>query len=272
MESKVKAAFGEREKYLKEILKERASYLLKRYARGGPPYDPHHIADGMGVEVRECDLNGIDGFVEVVEGKYVASISKRINVARQRLTLGHELCHVLLMQRADDGKPLPLVRYRTKGKLPALHQDPQEEALCNHFAGELLMPSGEVSTRINNHPLTPRTVFKLANTYQVSTQAAIVQLLKVVNRKKFGFVFWNLESLWPMPLWWYGLKTTQRSELQMLESIAGSSEDYLDLWETFGGQRQRVKIRCSPTPERRFSMMVIKLCYDGVEDRASYKL
>jgi hypothetical protein len=122
------------------------------------------------------------------------------------------------------------------------------------------MPSSEVSTWVNNRPLIPQTIFKLANIYRVSTQAAVVQLMKVVKRKKFGFVFWNLESLWPMPLWWYGLKTTQRAELQMLESIAGSGEDYLDLWETYGGQRQRVKIQCSPTPERRFSIMVIKLC------------
>ncbi len=88
----------------------------------------------MGVEVRECDLKGIDGYVEVVGGKYVASISRRINPGRQRFTLGHELCHVVLMKQAEDGKPLPLVRYRTKGGLPGLHQDPQEEALCNYFA------------------------------------------------------------------------------------------------------------------------------------------
>jgi hypothetical protein len=257
MESKVKTAFGEREKYLREVLKGRASYLLKRYARGGPPYDPYHIADGMGVEVQECDLNGVDGFVEIVGGQYVASISKRIPVSRQRFTLGHELCHVLLMRRADDGKPLPLVRYRTKGAMPALHQDPQEEALCNFFAGELLMPSGEVSVRVNNRPVIPQTIFKLANTYKVSVQAAVVQLMKVMNRKEFGFVFWNLESLWPMPLWWYGLKTKQRAELQMLEGIASSGGDYMDLWETYAGRRQRVKILCSPTPERRFSIMVI---------------
>jgi len=257
MESKVSGAYGGRDRYLRETLKERAYFLLKQYGRGGPPYDPYRIAEGMGVEVEDCDLNGIDGFVEVVGGKYVASLSRRVSAYRRRFTLAHELCHVLLMRRAEDGKPLPLVRYRTSGASPYLHQDPQEESLCNYFAGELLAPSEEVRAYTFNKPVTPKTIYKVASRYLLSTQAAALQVMGVNNRKKLGCAFWNLESLWPMPLWWYGLKTECRSELQLLEGAVSSRQDFFERWESFNGQRRPVVVRSSPTPECRYSMMVI---------------
>jgi uncharacterized protein DUF955 len=113
---------------------------------------------------------------------------------------GHELCHVWLMRQAEDGHPAPLVRYRNTQNLPGLHQDPLEEYLCNFFAGELLIPSGELQDRFKNKVVGPTSVFKLANEFFVSPQTAAIQLSNAMPGTLVACCLWNLESLWPLPM------------------------------------------------------------------------
>lgn len=246
----------ERDKFLRETLKARAKTLLAKYTDGRPPYNPFKVAEGMGVVVKMRYLSGLDGYVEVVDGRYVATINQRPNEGRQRFTLAHELCHVLLMQRAEAGMPLPLIRYRTKGVVSGLHQDPQEERLCNYFAGELLIPSDELRPHFLNQPVTPSAIWGFAKMYDVSAQAAAVQIMRVSRRKTVCCAMWSLESLWPLPIWWCGLKTADRQELQLLEGIVGKA-DAAEVWESYGGEKRSVKVSSSASPELRYSLMVI---------------
>jgi hypothetical protein len=243
--------------FLKTVLREKANELRQRYLPGGPPYDPTLVADGLGVEVQECVLTGIDGYVEIKDGKYTAVISQHAKPTRKRFTLAHELCHVLLMQQADKGKPFQLVRYRTNGKLPGLHQDPVEESLCNYFAGELLIPLSQVKSRIRNCRIAPESIFKLASDFHVSTQAAAVNIIKAQKRVT-ACSFWNLESLWPMPSWWIGVKTPHKSEMEMLESLVGERIHITQIWESYANKRQHFIVSVAPTPGMQYAMVLIE--------------
>jgi Zn-dependent peptidase ImmA (M78 family) len=242
---------------LKLVLKKSAQALLATYAPTGPPYDPKLIAEKLGVAVQETQLSGLEGYLDTSEGRYIAVISSAANERRRRFTLAHELCHVLLMQRAEDGKPLRLVRFRSNGSLPGLHHDPVEESLCDYFASELLMPSDEISKRLAGREIVPTTIYKFAEHYQVSIQAAAIQIVRSLSEHLLACSFWNLESLWPIPVWWTGYRTRHTRELRQLEILAEQRANRVELWGTYGGKYQLVKVSVMPTPKMRFAMILI---------------
>ncbi len=242
---------------LRKALRTRARELLCQFDPGGPPYDPYLVAQGMRVSVQETNLAGIEGYVEIEGGKYVAVISNNSQETRRRFTLAHELCHVLLMRKAEDGKPVRLIRFRANGNLPGLHQDPVEESLCNYFAGELLMPSEEVRARLSSRVVEPEVLLGLARAYDVSTQAAAIQIVRALRDRVVACSFWNLETLWPVPLWWAGFRTQYQSELRKLERMAERKSEVADVWQSYGGRTGRVKVMVTPTPATRYAVILV---------------
>jgi IrrE N-terminal-like domain len=257
MKTHVKSVSTEYHERLRKALRIRARDLLRKYAPVGPPYDPYLVARGLGVDVQDTEIAGIEGFIETRNGRYVASISTGANETRRRFTLAHELCHVLLMRTAEDGKPVNLIRFRANGNLPGLHQDPVEESLCNYFAGELLMPSDEICKRLMGQKVVPATILDFARDYDVSQQAAAIQIVKVLRDRLIACSFWNLQSLWPMPLWWTGLRTQYQSELRCLEGLVERSSEIIEVWESYGGRRQRVTVMVTPTPAKRYALILV---------------
>jgi hypothetical protein len=69
--------------------------------------------------------------------------------------------------------------------------------------------------------------------------------------------FWNLESLWPVPVWWIGIKTQSKSELQKLEALTEERTELIETWQSYNSRRQRVKIMVMPTPAVRYAMILI---------------
>jgi Zn-dependent peptidase ImmA (M78 family) len=53
---------------------------------------------------------------------------------------------------------LNLVRFRAQKWAELLHQDPIEEALCNAFAAELLMPAEHVDKKLLGSKLCPKKI------------------------------------------------------------------------------------------------------------------
>jgi hypothetical protein len=253
----VKSVSTEYHERLRKALKCRARDLLCKYTPEGPPYDPYLVAHGLGVDVQDTDITGIEGFIETRNGRYVASISTGADETRRRFTLAHELCHVLLMRTAEDGRPVNLIRFRANGNLPGLHQDPVEESLCNYFAGELLMPSDEIRNRLLGQKVVPATILDFAREYDVSQQAAAIQIVKVLKDRLIACSFWNLQSLWPMPLWWTGFKTQYQSELRRLEGLVERRSEVTEVWESYGGRRQQVTVMITPTPAKRYALILI---------------
>ena len=243
---------------LKKALMACAVDLLRKYAPEGPPYDPFVIAQRLHVEVREMELAGIEGYIEIENGQYVASVSTSGPETRRRFTLAHELCHVLLMRKVDNGESVKLIRFLANGNLPGLHQDPVEESLCNYFAAELLMPSDEIRQRLLDQQIEPEAIFDIAKTYDVSTQSAAIQIVRVMRDRLICCSLWNLDSLWPLPVWWTGFKTTHQNEVRRLETLAERESDHLEVWQSYGGRRRPVEIRITTTPANRFAMMLIR--------------
>lgn len=258
MTTPVKSVSTEYHDKLRKALKNCARDLLRKYAPDGPPYDPFLVAQGLRVDVQDTELTGIEGYIETKNGRYIASISTCAPETRRRFTLAHELCHVLLMRKAEDGKPVRLIRFRANGNLPGLHQDPVEESLCNYFAGELLMPSDEIRERLLDHALEPNVILDFARDYDVSHQAAAIQIVRVLKDRLIACSFWNLQSLWPMPLWWTGFRTQHPVELRSLESLVERRCELVELWGAYGGKSQRVKIMITPTPAKRYAMILVK--------------
>ena len=243
---------------LKKALRSCAQNLLQQYGSDGPPYDPHRIAKVLKVDVHETRLAGVEGYVETIDSKYVATISTDAAETRRRFTLAHELCHVVLMRKAERGTPVRLIRFRSNGTLPGLHQDPVEESLCNYFAAELLMPSDEIRLRLAVHPIDPMTIMDIANAYNVSIQSAAIQTVSVLKDRLIACSFWNLDSLWPLPIWWTGLKTNQEDEIRKLEKLAETRSEQVEIWSAYAGRKRSVKIEVTPTPAMHFAMMLIK--------------
>ena len=138
---------------------------------GVPPYDPKVAAELLHVKVEYSPLKGLDGNEERRQSGWCAVISNQASSTRQRFTLAHELCHVLLMRDAAQGISVPFVRYRTTGVASSFHQDPQEEALCNAFAAEFLMPRDSLRKVLAKSRFDTNLVFRVAERFQVSIQA-----------------------------------------------------------------------------------------------------
>ena len=130
--------------FYRDQLKEAARRLVWQHGEGGPPYDPFKIARALNVIVRQEYLNGVEGYSDYENGKFSAVIASQSIVTRQRFTLAHELAHILLMKNVQRGVEVCLKRYRTGGLPDTAHQDPVEEAVCNAFAAELLVPTDEL--------------------------------------------------------------------------------------------------------------------------------
>jgi hypothetical protein len=257
MKTPVKSVSTEYHERLRKALRRRARDLLRMYAPEGPPYDPYLVAQGLGVDVQDTEIAGIEGFLETKNGRYIASIATGASETRRRFTLAHELCHVLLMRTAEDGRPVNLIRFRANGNLPGLHQDPVEESLCNYFAGELLMPSDEIRRRLLGRKVVPATILDFARDYDVSQQAAAIQILRVSKDSLIACSFWNLQSLWPMPLWWTGFRTQHPPELRCLEGLVERRSEVTEMWESYGGRRQRVAVMITPTPAKRYALILV---------------
>jgi hypothetical protein len=236
----------------KAWLRKRAYSLIWQVAPAGPPYDPFLVAKHMQVNVSVEAISGIDGFVEVRNGGYFAVISSLTSRRRQRFTLSHELGHVLFMRISEEGNVVPLIRYRNAVCPPRLHQDPLEEALCNSFASELLLPTSEVENQVlgSRDPLD--SVLELSKSFDVSLQAAAKRVVGILGKGRIGCALWkNSEgNIWPMPVWSEGVNTDCRNQLLQIEGLVTRSADSKSttecIFDCFGKSRIKAEILVRP--------------------------
>jgi Zn-dependent peptidase ImmA (M78 family) len=210
---------------LREELRRRAARLARKYCPDGPPFDPFKIARLLNVQVKIEDIGELDGFVEYRNAQYVAVLSARTNSSRRRFTLGHELCHMLLMEDARQGRQVNLTRYRASVGAQ-LHQDPEEEALCNSFASELLMPSGDVREVIAGHSqISCELIQQICSVFDVSFHAAGTVLVKIFGQKVSGASLWRSHEhpRWPLAIWSVGLRPHTRAQMRLIECLVAAT-------------------------------------------------
>ncbi len=99
---------------------------------------------------------------------------------RQRFTIAHELAHLIL----HDGEEVHVdktFRVNLRSPLSSKAED-VEEIEANTFAASLLMPIGFLKPDLQNVTLDiddPSQIAKLADRYEVSTQAMTYRLMNI---------------------------------------------------------------------------------------------
>jgi hypothetical protein len=254
----------------RDELTEAARRLIRQHGGSGPPYDPFEIARALNVAVHLQYLESVEGYASCENGKFSAVIASQSTVTRQRFTLAHELGHILLMIDAKRGINVPLRRYRGGGIPDALHGDPVEEAVCNAFAAELLVPSDEVQIYLSGREVLPKDVFGIAKKYGVSMQATAKKLVRILGKDRVGFSFWkrvNKKRDWITPLWCTGLEAPNshklRAELECLVTEAMTSGTELtECWQMHTRKQllraSKTNVHVTPTRGRDAALVCLK--------------
>ena len=113
--------------------------------------------------------------------------------SRQIFTLFHELAHLLMHTGGVD-------KTRDEAFIELLHGDSQRiEVLCNRFAAEFLVPSGDFNVRTRGMPVNADAVSDLARLYSVSREVVLRRFLDadLVSRRTYeAFVKkWDEEKI-----------------------------------------------------------------------------
>jgi Zn-dependent peptidase ImmA (M78 family) len=144
----------------------KARELTRAYASGAPPFRLEQVLGRYGIqEIRPRLLDG-DARLRFENGRFVIEVNSLFPSVRQRLSIAHEIGHLILNECA--------------GKEPtfAAHTDPVSERLCNDIAGELLVPEWALTSHVNRESLfsdggmriTARDVLETAAMFEVSVE------------------------------------------------------------------------------------------------------
>lgn len=102
----------------------RARELAFRYFDGTPPCNLEALYGLLGIlDVRECQLEHDARIVPVGRHGFAIEVNALVSGARRRLSIAHELAHLIMWDLDGD-----------------LRSGPAVERLCNDLAGELLVP------------------------------------------------------------------------------------------------------------------------------------
>jgi Zn-dependent peptidase ImmA (M78 family) len=99
------------------------------------PHAPEKIVQQYGIDVRRSRLN-CDGWCLQLEGRAIIRINNDAPAARQRFTLAHELCHLILGIPAVVGESVFIVDKKRS----------VQEREVNKLAAKILLPLQEFVT------------------------------------------------------------------------------------------------------------------------------
>jgi Zn-dependent peptidase ImmA (M78 family)/transcriptional regulator with XRE-family HTH domain len=151
-----------------------AAVALARFAKVEVPLViddlPTAIEEAFGIDVAILDLGaGFDGLAVMNADAKLILISNSALPWRQRFTLAHELCHVLL----GDNQGFHVDR----DVLDREHSKEPSERRANAFAAALLMPTSVLRAAVGTNGLDQYGFADLACRLRVSPSALAIQLL-----------------------------------------------------------------------------------------------
>jgi len=107
-----------------------------------------------------------------IDDLLVIGVNKNHHPNRQRFSIAHEIGHYHLGHHIDFSFDPSEV---ADGRFDLLHGNVIQEQEANHFASELLMPTGSLKSQFNKI----RDAKELARLYDVSEQALWIRLMKL---------------------------------------------------------------------------------------------
>ncbi len=171
-------------KPLVEFLDQVSTYLLVKAACFDIPVDLERLARHLGViEIIDRPLSA-EGYVEQrPEGHFRIVLRGDRKTNRKRFSLAHELGHIIL-HKLDRGPESAMGRrYRDCTKV-ATSLD--EEALADHLAGLILLPSPIMASYLPRF-FSIRKIINLADYARVSPSAALIRALGLSTQRAFAF-------------------------------------------------------------------------------------
>lgn len=152
--------------FLLEVDKNRGMFTTKA------PVDPWRLAEECKIEVvvRKSRHDG-QLFKCPVKGSYVIVLGLSNNPKRQNFTLAHEIGHFILISKIPE-----FYQYLSYGKSLAI-----EESMCNLIASELLMPIRYSFPVIVRKGISPDSLPKLLDDFNVSKQVFFRRIVKIVS-------------------------------------------------------------------------------------------
>lgn len=147
--------------------------ILRRYRAPQSNFELlQRIARDSDLEVLEAHLHDLSGALRREDGRWRVYINRDDSPARQLFTLAHELGHFFLHREARsefvDGD---LVMNRDEDSKYV-----REELEANEFAGNLIMPAGQIERRLPSKRPTERQIIDLADFFRVSPLAMAIRL------------------------------------------------------------------------------------------------
>jgi Zn-dependent peptidase ImmA (M78 family) len=146
-----------------------------------PPVDLESIAQSLGAEIREFDLDrDVSGILYRQADRKVIVVNGHQPITRQRFTIAHEIGHLALHR----GVPVHVdhsFRINLRDPNSARGID-VEEIEANAFAANLLMPAAWLRNELRTGLIDmddSEEVANLADRYQVSCQAMLVRLTSI---------------------------------------------------------------------------------------------
>jgi Zn-dependent peptidase ImmA (M78 family) len=147
--------------------------------------DLFKICAKVGLAVHHQPLS-VDALLQETESGYLAIINSMARQSRQRLSLAHEIGHLML--------------YQATGLIQAFgHVSPNErpnsesreiEELCDSFANELIMPSDAWQFLLVREGISLSTLKKLKDVYGVTTSTAARRMVEV-SRFECAVIIWT---------------------------------------------------------------------------------
>lgn len=138
----------------------------------GPPYDPLQLAKLLEISVTP-NMDIPDARIIPTSGNPEIEFNPNRSRTRIRFSLAHEIAHTLFPDYKES------IHNRSGGLKRS--DDWQIELLCNVSAAEILMPFGPTS-EIREVPIKMDNVIKIRNKYDVSTEAALLRMIKVTTQ------------------------------------------------------------------------------------------
>jgi Zn-dependent peptidase ImmA (M78 family) len=167
------------------------------------PVNIDSICAKLGLTVRYQTL-GVDALLQETESGYVATINSAQRPSRQRMSLAHEIGHLILYQatglRESFGHILPDQRQSSESQ--------EIEKLCDCFASELVLPAEVWRSQIQIGGLSLTTLRKLMNCYDITIATAARRAIEV-GTVECAVIAWtpiykdnSLVELEPVKSWW----------------------------------------------------------------------
>lgn len=221
-----------------------AALLAKRLHQSVSSSDTHlphqvdlaEVCRSIGLEVQYRPLT-LHGLLQETKSGYLAVINSVDKPSRQRMSLAHEIGHLVLYRETHMTQAFGHITLEERKTNEAV----EIELLCDHFASELVMPTDDWETLIKAEGLSLTTLNKLKKRFGVSitdaadatTRAAEVALLNS------GIILWKpileneiVVAMRPIKIWGnlrLGAKFLEQTLPRNIEALIPGSPFYA--WE-----------------------------------------